>query len=176
MKFTFGILLFSLILIQTIAHLTIEIEPEDIAQLSEILQSFITDGGQHITTRSLSRSVFHFVKLTSCSVVKLIGVMLTLVGANLLTTRMDHPTIVREIQSPPKTSPPSEFVCKQDIGCTSNLCWRTCDNPVNKQSGGLEPEKKAWCFTAENATATHHACTYAYQCSACWQCSRPCMY
>lgn len=163
-------LIASAILSYSNGHITIEIEPNDVHQLSDILQTFIEN--HHVPTRqrsSLKCVIYHSIKTLSSGIIQLIGIMLSLVGANLLTMKLEHSTnSVNQIKSP--TSMFNEE-CKHDFGCTGNICWRTCGD-INNPS---EEAAQKICFTSSQPNITNiQRCTYAYECSPCWSCSTPC--
>lgn len=173
MKFLFIFFFFALISVQSMA-ITIEIEPEDIVEVSDILQSFITTNQQLASQTSVRLAIIRTLKRATCGVVKLTGVLFTLVGANLLTSKFESKVNLQPIEKIAQISSPPK-ICTNEFGCTTNMCWRTCDqaNNNNNQSDN-ELRKRAWCFISKNKTSTYHACTYPYECSACWNCSSPC--
>lgn len=165
-------LIVSAILSHSNGHITIEIEPNDVHQLSDILQTFIEN--HHLPTRqrsSLKCVIYHGIKTMSSGIIQLIGIMLSLVGANLLTMKLEHSmTSVNQIKSPTSMFVHGEE-CKHDFGCTENICWRTCEESSNP-SGKVDQKI---CFTSSHSNITNfQRCTYSYECSPCWSCSTPC--
>lgn len=141
--------------------IVIDMEPEDLQQLGEMLvKSYMK---QQKSSTSLSLGLKRF----SLGVIQLCGVMFTLVGANLITSKIE----LFSSTSPP--APPTvvpQKICNNDYGCDNNMCWRTC----NATEGDL-----SWCFTTpklkgEEKDEQYHICTYSYECSPCWSCVGSC--
>lgn len=151
-------------------HITIDMEPDDLQRMGEILvETYVR---QQLTHRSATSVILSHGKKFVCGTLQLIGLLLTLVGANIATTRLEHfimPTssvvnISASVNVP--TFEPSE-ICKRDFGCDQNVCWRTC---------GVSEENKSWCYTSpkSNGKKNFHQCAYSYECSPCWDCLGPC--
>lgn len=182
MKFVLCHFLLAFFLLQSITCITIEIEPEDIVHVSEILQSIIENGPNPVISQSGARKMsFSIMKRGVCGVIKLFGVLLTLVGANILTTKIEkspEKTIITAQNNSTalvitaQNNSTALVQCIGDFGCSANLCWKVCDTRVGNNA---EKPDRAWCFTSSNKSFVYHACTHAYECSACWECSNPCM-
>lgn len=148
-------------------YITIEIEPDDLNRLSEILQTFIND--QQLQTRSSTRiGINPMIKKTLCGVIQLIGITLSLVCANLITSKITETSIVNESGDMNITSMSSLFVppklCDNDFGCHNNRCWRTCEKAKN-----IEMET-TWCFSSPMPIEhKFKECVHAEECSPCWE-------
>lgn len=104
----------------------------------------------------MPRSKFSVTRLTKkfmTSVFQMLGIMLTLVGANLLTARLtpvvplnsqqqDESINLQHIEVFDKNN--SVEICNSnDFGCNRWLCWRTCVVHENNEQG-----YDSWCFAA----------------------------
>lgn len=164
------ILLFTSIL-HTNGYITIEIEPDDVHQLSDILQMFIEN--QQIPTRtqySLRRNIFSLLKSFSRGIVQLISIMMTLVGVNLITMKMESSImLLNQTEQTTTHMFAHREICKHDFGCTENICWRTCEETNERKA------EQKWCFTSSYPNISNfQPCTYSYECSPCWSCSTSC--
>lgn len=162
------IFLIVLIFIQTSAHISIEIDPDDFDQVSDFFENIIINNRIQQHPIHSRRSIMRIVKKTASGIIQMLCVMLTLVGSNILTTK------INEYQSP---TPRIEFFdrnvtennqskkCNQnDFGCNRNMCWRTCDVET-------DGNKKKWCYTTTNAINRKiQNCTHSFDCSPCWDC------
>lgn len=157
-------------------QLTINIENDDVNQLSEILQRIAQKS--HPSSRISPATCFliPLVKKITINLIQMGGVLITLFGANILTMnyeyshKMDHSSLtVTNIES--KISPPEK--CKHDFGCSQNLCWRTCDEPID---GNVNEELgNKWCYTTPISNRPYYQpCKRNNDCSPCWSCVNPC--
>lgn len=185
-KLICAIVLVSILLIETNECVTIEIQPDELEQIGEILiQSYMqlpSTTTATTTTRSISTgrsTVVMLVKAMSRGLLHAGGIMLTLVGASLLTTklepfltnRMVEINVANIVTTTPTNTP--QQICENDFGCDGNICWRTCESSEHKENEGIKP----WCFTSPNPNETdHHRCIFAQQCSPCWTCISPCKF
>lgn len=117
--------------------------------------------------------------------------MVTLVASNLLTTKLSYLVSVKTNQDMDVNSYQNMFInspqvghikknstnnavemCESnDFGCNRGLCWRTCT--VEKHH---DQDYSSWCFTAqEKGSKRFQHCKNNLDCSACWECSHPCV-
>lgn len=144
-------------------------------ELSEILRAVIDQ-------RSLHRQQSRFpktVKLIIKGVFQMIGIMITLIGVNVITTKLEsfmvnQPTFIVNITEPLNFKvTPSPKMSENEYGCNRNLCWRTCDD--GDSSFKNEQDKQRWCYTSsELNSATYQACAHSYECSLYSTCLSPC--
>lgn len=157
------------------ASIVIDMEPDE---LREFLQEQISGRAvTSITPRIQSSSVVKHVKKMVSSMIQMVGIMLTLVGANLLTHLFDNSLIINQhcvdnnvTNFLPSKAPSQQ--CEYDFGCDRNMCWRTCNagSVVREESNS-----QSWCYT----TSTHEShnyqqCLYSHDCSPCWECLGAC--
>lgn len=168
---------------------TIEIDPSEFDRINDILQTYMPIP---LTTSTRRRSaVFTLVKSILFGLMQLAGIMLTLVGANLLTTKLEPFAVSKPYMgtnavnstlpfaenrlvnstgnNPVNTSMPSEDL-NIDFGCDEFKCWRTCVITEGEKSG-----EKSWCFTTPKPTEiNYHRCIFMEECSSKWNCVHPC--
>lgn len=166
MKFIFAYLFLVICALGSNALITIEIEPSDIHQLSEILQNYIEHQNIPVVRK---QSILPMKKKISVGIFQMMGILFTLVGANLLTTKLDPIVIASNAIYNNSTFIPSEM-CKYDFGCDDNVCWRTCEKAVNNIS-----HMNSWCYTTSpGEKPSFQKCIHSYECSPCWDCLGPC--
>lgn len=146
-KMNFSSVFIILSLFSIHGHITIEIEPEDLNRISEILQTIINEQQLQPIIRSTTRnSIIPVLKKITCSVFQMLGIMLTLVGANFITMKME-PSMLQQtsdtnISSLALIEPPG--ICKSDYGCNANLCWRTCNENDSNDVHVFHSIKEKW--------------------------------
>lgn len=156
------------------ASIQIDMEPDE---LQEFLQGRLS--GRPITTitpRSSSVAAKH-VKRLMLGLIQMVGIMLTLVGANLLTALFE-PSLLLNGQCVDKnvtvflpSIAPSQL-CEYDFGCDRNLCWRTCG--AGSDNNGKN-DAHSWCYTAAKTEShNYQQCIYSHDCSPCWECLGAC--
>lgn len=168
--------LFFIYVCQLNAHISIQIEPNEIEQISEILQGFILrqhDQQQPPTRRyRLCYMLIPFLKSISRGLTQMVAIMMTLVGANLVTSRMETTFQLNQlsVENIPQTSVSTQNEhCKNEYGCNSNLCWRACGEvDINNNT------KHKLCFTARPNGTSFEACAQTLDCSPCWSCLSRC--
>lgn len=171
------ILLLSTFLIHSNGYITIEIEPDDLHRISEILQTHIHQQHHQSLTRSpLRRAIVPLLKTVSSGIVQLFGIMLTLVGANLLTSKLEPVVVMHQTEKLDdiNITKPSILLekCEHEYGCDQNICWRTC---IDEKSQEKENNGQSWCFTTANQSEPLlQTCEFAYECSPCWECLGSC--
>lgn len=162
----------------TYCHVTIQIEPDDLQRFADILMQ-IGETQQHQTlfiNRATSRSacILSSLKGLSRGVFQMVGILLTLVGANLLTTKLE-PFVGVKTQAQFTNITASKMmqpkICHHDYGCDENLCWRSCGGTPEE-----EERQMSWCYTTSSKSdkTGYQKCTFSYECSPCWDCLSQC--
>lgn len=155
---------------QTNGHITIDMEPEELQSIGEVLvQSYFTHNliQRERTTRNLILS--QTMKFLS-SAFQLSALTISLVSANLLTAMFQQ--LMQQTHQNFNTTnnmlKPSEM-CPYDFGCDDYMCWRACDN------GKKADNAKSWCYTTTKPEKHQYQhCAGSYECSPCWDCLGPC--
>lgn len=177
-----------ILVVQTDAIITIEIEPGEISEISDILHKIIIENQGDIRTHRKSTALLRVVKTVSIGIVQMLSFMITLIGANLLTNRLE------QSQTAPTQHVPNNLtqrrnvsleMCSSDFGCHQNICWKTCD--ANKTISNLkvnanEQMQSFWCYTTStlkklnvnDSDSDLQYCNYIYDCSPCWDCLGAC--
>lgn len=170
------------LIMQVEAHISIQIDPEDMDRVSDFFESIIFNRQQLFQPTVHSR--FGIIRLTKKFLsggIQMLSIMITLVSANLLTTKLSQPVLVNSEQREPVnslevidknlTSSTVEMCNSNDFGCNRGICWRTCTVQKAGDQGYL-----SWCFTApEKMQQKFHHCKNNMDCSGCWECSFPCV-
>lgn len=120
--------------------IVINMEPEEMHRFGEILvESYIR---QQSASTVVSR-----VTSFALGALQLCGIMFTLVGANLITSKLEFsilPSSSRNTVTNTTVLPtinPSQL-CENDYGCDVNMCWRTCSSEDSDSKDDVEREKK----------------------------------
>lgn len=159
--------------------ITIDIEDEDLQRIGEILVQHYVE--QQLTSATKS-TISTKVKAFSLGVLQLLGVMLTLVGANLLTAKLDSSTS-NSFNHVTSNNNTFNFCKHFDYGCDRNICWRMCEKEMESVANVGENNKtivanatlSTWCYTTANpGERDFQQCLYAYECSPCWTYLGPC--
>lgn len=170
-KFT-GVIFFvcSIIFIQ--AHIVIDIDPSELQSIGEVLVESYLHNNLIQRVQSLPNTVLIKFRNFSITVLQLIGVTASLVGANIITpifqqkfyTTTTTASVATVLQHGNSTLSPSKM-CPHDFGCDRNVCWRTCSIDSKGVNG------KYWCYTTSSQqTKKYHQCIEPYDCSPCWEC------
>lgn len=172
------VIVFLFFLVHLLA-LTIEIEPNELNQVSEILQEYINTMNLQQLHHRRRFSILPFVVSTSKGIIQMVVVMATLVGANLLSIKLE-PFVSKHVQVNMTVSSATNTTLNQtnktcehdhDYGCNKNICWRTC----NEVSAEYEKYGIKWCHTSATMNGTtFQPCTVANDCSPCWSCASQC--
>lgn len=151
---------------QTYASITIQIEPDEFQYIGDILmQTYMQQ--QPKTLSTIGIKIKSFSKAAFRGTLQMIGIMMTLVGANLLTTKLEPFVRQSELSAKNITAINPSEMCKYDYGCDDNLCWRTCD--------GAEENSLSWCYTTlKQKEPEFQSCKYSHECSPCWACLSDC--
>lgn len=184
MKIFIVILLTSSIWQQDVHGLvTIQIEPENLQQIGKVLmqaymqQQPIVLGPSSTTARGVQ--ITAEAKKIARGVFQLFGIMITLVGANLLTTKLEQFVVVNQQEFSAKNNITSTMlhsdICEYDYGCDQNMCWRSCDvsTDANHEKLSAENTTQQLCYTSPNKLEFKF-CIYSHECSPCWDCLRSC--
>lgn len=162
-------------------HVIVQIEPEDVQRFADILMQI--HGGdigihpqqlviQSRTTKSVCSLLM--IRKISQSVIQLVGIMLTLVGANLLTTKLESHAVVQPQMTMENITGPKKLqlkLCQHEYGCDQNMCWRTCGGTTEQE----EVEKQSWCYTKSSSKKDEYQmCNLSTECSPCFECLGPC--
>lgn len=138
--------------------------------------------------------IIKYVKKGLLSGVHLVGVMLTLIGANVISNYwvvVPDQTQIRPKAIPQtilNTKPPMIYkqessnnkidnfyqsvtkhadICQIDFGCAKNSCWRSCHSNNDQQN--------LWCHTAPTPNARKfYRCEEPSDCFICWECIESC--
>lgn len=155
------------------SYVTIQIEPDELQRFADIILQI---GGmqQHYqpivigpSTTTRNACILSSIKALSRGAFQMMGIMLTLVGANLLTSKLEPFVNQPQFSAMNITSSKPTEMCKFDFGCDNNLCWRTCDG-ANKNS-------LSWCYTtSKHKEPEFQTCKYSHDCSPCWDCLGNC--
>lgn len=183
---TFFIVSSVLFLIRVNGSIVIDIENDDVQRIGEILiqhylEQQLTSTLSRTTRTTTYSMIVSTVQTLSLSIVKMIAVMLTLVGANLITSKLDSPSS-QPIDYITNENSTINFCSNFEYGCKQNVCWRKCDKEV--ESNGISEKNdtlainttfSSWCFTTANPDERDfQQCDYSYDCSPCWPCLSPC--
>lgn len=151
------ICLFALMLLfQSEAYISINIDPEDLDRVSDFFHAIIINEQSqtlmHIPTRCI---IIKWIKKMVFGMIQLISVMLALVGSNIISSKLIPDCQVQQQQNyEPETvfqtrNKSSDIIakyvemCDFDFGCDRNLCWRSCNRLVQG--------KKLWCHASPHA-------------------------
>lgn len=157
---------------QTYAYINIQIEPEDIQNVADIFMQF-----QPSYPQSGNFHIKRLCKSFSRNILQMMGIMLTLVGANVITSMLEPFSVVQKVSEISGVANitahklvPSEL-CKSDYGCDENICWRTCD----EEKDGEKIISQSWCYTSSKKNKMEYQkCNFSYECSPCWDCLTSC--
>lgn len=159
-KVLFTFLFLSTFILSQLNGVTIDIEPNEMNQVSEIIQSFINNPNQVLQPQ---RGIFvrfflpHLIKF-SHSIYQMCAAVAVLVTANLLSKKWE-PSFSSEISS--------EMI-DIEYGCYRNRCWRTCDVEKNQKF------TTGWCYIAINLEENYKNCDSFMECSPAWNCLEKC--
>lgn len=190
----FDALLISLCLINSEAYIAVNIDPEDLDRVSEFFHTIIINQ-QHEPQLSVPMKfkILSMLKNGIFASFQLMGVVIALVGANVITTHLTTDSVqqqqqqqqqlsesiqirnpvvqkqpIQSIQNDSSIFKNAEMCNMRDYGCNRNLCWRTCNVNVGKNHS-------LWCYTSSNPLArVHHYCVDSKDCSLCWECIEKC--
>lgn len=177
-----------LMLVAVEGHISIDIDPEDVDKIADFFETIISLNPHQQFLQPVARTRCCIIRLSKkivSGVFQMFGIMITLVGANLLTTKLSQvmtsnsQSVVTEYsykleeihKNHTGTNQIEMCDSKNDFGCNRGLCWRSCTQEV---FGGDDYE--SWCFSApEKRAHKMHPCKNSLDCSGCWTCSYPCV-
>lgn len=164
---------FACFFISTNAVVKIDIDPEELQSIGEVLvESYFTHNLiQRVPT--MSRLICSKTLETIGGTSKLVALTMSFVSANFLTAVYQPKLLQWLMENDNKTTTlnsikPSEL-CPYDFGCDDYMCWRGCD------SGKKDSAVNSWCYSApqpEKHQFQH--CVHSHECSPCWDCIGPC--
>lgn len=167
MKVKVFLFIFVLLLLQSEAFISINIDPEDLDQVSDFFQTININQQPHPINFRKCHVFKVMMKKTLFNTVQLIGVMFSLVGANIISTYLTpSPSQTIEVEKYiPIPNQNITNICNTDYGCNNNLCWKTC-NTINNG-------KKTWCYNSPTIRKSQF-CAHANECNICWDCLEVC--
>lgn len=158
------------------ATFTVNISPEELQNMGEILVQNYMENNLFYKT-SLSKYACTFVKKIFINAIHYVALTATLMAANILspvfqpivTTLIGSNGIYVNTTTPAivcsSAKSPSQMCGGHHFGFNHHLCWRSCE--INGQIGS--------CYTKSNVLIRdYHQCTHLSECSACWECLGPC--
>lgn len=188
--FALVIVIFSLQILQSDAFISINIEPDDLERVSDFFHELMNANNQIPSSIRQRNIIVKMMKKGIMSSIQLIGVMMTLVGANIISSYwipehgqiQQNPKLFQHIGQPPKELEQEQRktkihnfyqsisraeICQIDFGCYKNICWRSCHSNIQ--------DKNLWCYTAPTPNARElYRCNDTSDCFICWECVEPC--
>lgn len=160
----------------TQAHFTIDIEPEELQSIGQVLvESYLT---HNLIQKKATATNFFLSQLGkfTTSAIQISAITFSLVCANLLTT-VFTPAIEKRMQNYQNVTfvankiKKTYDICPNDFGCNDYMCWRSCSNGLESSKAG----SGSWCYTTTKPkTHEYQHCVHSYECSPCWACLGPC--
>lgn len=162
------------------ANIVITMEPDELQSIGEML---VRNQLRIEATAKIST-----VKKYANMVIQLMGITISLVGANMITGYLDaylpqkkyavdYPTnnnYNNNTSASASNRLPNE-ICQNNFGCDRGLCWRSCDDKA----------AESWCYTAPKTIIEEFkisastailgkTCKHHFDCSPCWSCLGVC--
>lgn len=166
-----------LLLMQAESHISIDIDPEDMDGVRSFFESLLFNRPiqilQPMMNRRRSGPIKRLMAKSLNSVIQMFTIIITLVGANLITNKLSQPSHANFDQNLITTNTTAingTNVCSTEFGCNRNLCWRACT--VNNEN---DLAYTSWCFTSADNNGIVHQCKTHTDCSGCWECTHPCV-
>lgn len=173
-------LILTIFVITANCFITINIDHEDINQVSAVLSGIIINAESHTPRWTISRSI----KTVTYTAAKLFGVTVSLVAANIITEKLntvEQPIKVlqNEQKNITQTTSDREIVSCRNInfGCHRNMCWRACDPEAVGEEIKIAKKfnSSGWCFTSAKLDDRKlQICSHLTDCSPCWDCTSIC--
>lgn len=159
----------------------INIDREDIDQVSAVLSSIVINAESHAPRCTISRSV----KTVVYTAAKLFGVTVSLVAANIITEKMNtDKQPIKVLQNEQKNITQKSVhdhkiaSCGNiNFGCHRNMCWRACDLEAIGKDTKIEKNFNSggWCLTTVKFDDRKlQVCSHLTDCSPCWDCVGMC--
>lgn len=159
-------LIFAILCTCASTHIVIDIEPEELQRVAEILVQNYVDHNLGPIPTSTTKNILPLVIKFALHAMQLIGITITLVSANLITSMFESTSESIIPDNITTTFKPSEM-CNRDFGCERNVCWREC--------GAANGKNNSWCYTTQRPELyEYQQCLHSYECSPCWECLGPC--
>lgn len=141
--------------------IVIDLDEEELQQIAAILVE------NYIDTNLVRKQNVHFLKHVKKAVTNIsqfMGIMFSLVGANILTKIYEQSEqfsiITNEKNLNTKITDEIDNICNHIYGCDDGRCWRTCDE-----------KSKTICFTNP---IFKQKCSSAEDCEQCSECATIC--
>lgn len=158
--------------------IAINIETDEMQRIAEVLvESYLANNiRQHIPRRYVILKLLKKIAATSG---QYIGIMVSLVGANIITKMLEkqekyvaiteNDVLTQVFTNENVTNVLNEETCGHEFGCDHYVCWRTCTENKDK------PELDTWCYTSPTPEKRdYHDCKDYNDCSPCWGCINDC--
>lgn len=124
--------------------IAINMETDEMQKIAELLvESYLTNNLRQFTPQRVV--IFKQLKKIAMGSVQYIAIMISLVGANLLTKIFEAKPFFannHEVQFPRNSSSVLKN-CPHDFGCELNVCWKLCNKISDKVN-------ISWCHTSPN--------------------------
>lgn len=187
MKLMSGFLLLCIFTIVIKAHISINIDPEDLDRISDFFQQIIHIHYDNLyetvpsvaTRNNIITKMGKYVLKGLIETVRVISIIVALVGSNLISMYIMPDSVPVQSKIQPNLQTPINIIdhqlnpavhaekCQTDYGCSNNVCWRSCHS--NTETPLL------WCYTnpKPNVLEYYH-CETTEDCFLCWECIEPC--
>lgn len=177
-----------LLINSSFTQFTIDITADDAERIGEIVSESLTNLGV-IQPFSPAAIICKHAKKVAVTLLQMTGLMITLVGANILTSIFDPNIIIHSEADIVQVNPPKfeeidysveSEKCGDSYGCDNNKCWASCNATVfihNFEEKTIRPKLvKSWCYTSPNPAINKNfkQCNHGKECSSCWSCLGAC--
>lgn len=175
-----SLFIFSALISTTLAHIELDIHPEELQRIAQLLVQNYINNNMGPLPESRVHFFLHHVKIFGFTTMNIIGLIISLASANVLTTIIEVKYGLAK--SPPVTTAPATtttiptFKVNNDsemsddviqFGCYRGVCWRSC-NSQNVTANSL-------CYTSPIPEVyDYHRCSQPADCSPCWECVDRC--
>lgn len=159
LKFVVFLCLISL----SMTSVVIDLEEDELQQIAAIL---VDNYIEHNLVPKCNSYVSVYLKKGAANLGQFVGIMFSLVGANILTKMYEHstaePTIIADINN---NSTILSEICDfdNDHGCDAGQCWRSC--------GEQSEVSNSFCFTMSKSK---EKCSSSDDCNECGECINEC--
>lgn len=175
----FVFLVASLFLTHSEAFISVNIDPDDLDSVSEFFQIIINNRQPQMIIRSpVHRAFKSLAKKAIFGCIQLFGVVVALVGSNIISSKMipDVPVSLQQHQQTEMKLMVEQILlqnstngaCMKDFGCHKNVCWRACFATPSETH-------VTWCFTSPTTQVRkYQPCASSSDCSPFWECLEDC--
>lgn len=169
MKAKFTVLILFVLFVHLNAHISIQIDDDGFLQVGDFLQTFVRGPIRPYEHSFFLRNLYKFVRVF----VQMLSIMITLVGSNLITTKLTPAITLPQQGTKVEISLGNNVTnfnkqFKNEFGCRNNVCWKSCYTED-------EDEIDFWCFTSPTvALREYKSCTYHSDCAPYWECLNSC--